>query len=313
MPDFIFFDSSFHSLLSVPLITKNRVIGVLSLDHQLPDAFNADDERLATIAATQAAVAIENAQLFQDLQERAESLAEAYDELKKADQVKDELVQNISHELRTPLTFVRGYIDLLLNEDMGTLSERQRQGMEIISTKTSAVTQLVNNIMFLQQLEKSTLQFAILDIVALARDSIAQTQASLRSQNTSLHLEAPPDLPLILGDTDRLRQVFQNLLNNAIKFSPSGGEIRMQLQEQADCIQIAVSDQGIGIARVQLEKIFERFYQVDGSATRRFEGAGLGLTIAKRIVQAHGGKIWAKSRLGKGSTFYFTLPKSQSL
>ncbi len=313
MPDFIFFDQSFHSLLSVPLITKDRVIGTLSLDHQLPDAFDADDERLATIAAAQAAVAIENAQLFQDLQERADNLAQAYDELKEVDRIKDELVQNISHELRTPLTFVRGYIDLLLNDDMGALNERQKQGMEIISTKTAAVTQLVNNIMFLQQLEKSTLQFAILDVAALARDSIAKTQANVRPQNTSLHLDAPPNLPLILGDTDRLMQVFQNLLNNAIKFSPSGGEIRMQLQEQADCIQIAISDQGIGIAQVQLERIFERFYQVDGSATRRFEGAGLGLTIAKRIVQAHGGEIWAQSRLGKGSTFYFTLPKSQAL
>jgi PAS domain S-box-containing protein len=310
MEDFIFFDQAFHSLLTVPLISKNRVIGTLSLDHQLPDAFSADDERLATIAAAQAAVAIENAQLIQDLQERAVHLAQAYDELKKVDQMKDELVQNVSHELRTPLTFVRGYIDLLLNGDMGVLEAQQKQSLEIVSVKTNSVIRLVNNIMFLQQLEKRALQFAILDVVALAQQAIVEAQASIRQQDISLHLEASPGVPLVLGDSVRLAQVFANLLDNAIKFSPSGGEIQVQLSEQPACVQVSVSDQGIGIAQAQLERIFERFYQVDGSATRRFEGAGLGLTIAKRIVEAHGGEIWVQSRLGKGSTFYFTLPKS---
>jgi PAS domain S-box-containing protein len=310
MEDFIFFDQAFHSLLTVPLVSKNCVIGTLSLDHQLPDAFSADDERLATIAAAQAAVAIENAQLIQDLQERAVHLAQAYDDLKKVDQMKDELVQNVSHELRTPLTFVRGYIDLLLNGDMGALKARQKQSLEIVSAKTNSVIRLVNNIMFLQQLEKRALQFAILDVVALARQAIAEAQASVRQQDISLRLDVLSDVPLVLGDSARLAQVFANLLDNAIKFSPSGGEIQLQLSAQPDCVQVSVSDQGIGIAQAQLERIFERFYQVDGSATRRFEGAGLGLTIAKRIVEAHGGEIWVQSRLGKGSTFYFTLPKS---
>lgn len=309
--DFIFFDRTFHSLLTVPLITKNRVIGTLSLDHQLPDAFSADDERLATIAATQAAVAIENAKLLRDLQERATYLTQAYNELQRADQLKNELVQNVSHELRTPLTFVRGYIDLLLNGDMGALSEQQRQGLEVVSTKTATVTQLVNNIMFLQQLEHSSLQLAILDVVTVAKEAIAQAQADVNRQGLSLHLDVPPNLPLVLGDPERLAQVFQNLVDNAIKFSPSGGQVRVQLEDQPDCVQVAVSDQGIGIAQEQLERIFDRFYQVDGSVTRHFEGAGLGLTITKRIIEAHGGRIWVKSRLGKGSTFYFTLPKSR--
>jgi len=101
------------------------------------------------------------------------------------------------------------------------------------------------------------------------------------------------------------------LLNNAIKFSPSGGEVRVHLEEHPDYIQVAVSDKGIGIAQEQLDRIFDRFYQVDGSATRCFEGTGLGLAITKRIVEAHGGRIWVKSRMGKGSTFFFTLPKSR--
>jgi PAS domain S-box-containing protein len=311
MEGFIFFDRSFHSLLTVPLITKGKVLGTLSIDHQLPDAFSADDERLVTIAAVQAAAAIENAQLFQSLQERATRLAQAYEELKEIDRMKDELVQNVSHELRTPLTFVRGYVDLLLNGDMGSLNEQQKQSLEIVSDKTNAVTQLVNNIMLLQQLEQSTLQLALTDVVAVAAEALTGAQAAADQQSISLHLDAPLNLPLVLSDPARLMQVFQNLLDNAIKFSPNGGEVRVQLEEQADCVQVAISDQGIGVAQDKLEQIFERFYQIDGSATRSFEGVGLGLTIVRRIVEAHGGTIWVKSRLGKGSTFYFTLPKSR--
>lgn len=311
MDDFIFFDRAFHSLLSVPLISQNRVIGTLSIDHKLPDAFSTDEERLVTIAAAQAAVAIENARLFQDLQERAISLAQAYEELKEIDRIKDELVQNVSHELRTPLTFVRGYIDLLLNGDMGPLSEPQEQSLQIVCSKTAILTQLVNNIMFLQQLDHSRLQLALTDVTAVAAEALDHTQAAADEQDISLHLEAPPDLPLVLGDPYRLALLFQNLLHNAIKFSVNGGEVRVRLTEQTDHIQVAISDQGIGIAQDQLERIFERFYQIDSSSTRRFEGTGLGLAIAKRIVEAHGGEIRVKSQVGKGSTFYFTLPKSR--
>jgi PAS domain S-box-containing protein len=309
MDDFIFFDRDFHSLLTVPLSTQNQVIGTMSIDHHLPDAFSTDDERLVTIAAAQAAVAIENAQLFQDLQERAASLARAYEDLKEIDRIKDELVQNISHELRTPLTFVRGYVDLLLGGDMGPLNEQQRQSLEVVSKKTAAVTKLVNNIVLLQQLEHSTLQLALTDVVTVATEVLTEAQATADQQGISFHLDAPPNLPLVLGDPNRLTLVFHNLLNNAIKFSLSGGEVRVKLEELPECIQVSISDQGIGIAQDQLARIFERFYQIDGSATRRFEGTGLGLTIAKRIVEAHAGRIWAKSRLGKGSTFCFTLPK----
>jgi signal transduction histidine kinase len=311
MEGFIFFDHSVHSLLTVPLISQNQVIGTLSIDHRQPDAFSADDERLVTIAAAQVAVAIENARLFQDVQERATRLAQAYDELKEMDRMKDELVQNVSHELRTPLTFLRGYVDLLLGGEMGSLNERQRQSLEIVSEKTTTVTRLVNNIMLLQQLERSTLQLGLLDVVTVANEALAEVEGPAKLQGVSLHLDAPPDLPLVLSDPTRLTLVFQNLLDNAIKFSPDGGEVRIQLEGQTDCIQVGVIDQGIGIAKDKLERIFDRFYQIDGSLTRRFAGTGLGLSISKKIVEAHGGEIWVTSQLGKGSTFYFTVPKSR--
>ncbi len=308
--DFIFFDRTFHSLLTVPLKIKNQVIGTLSIDHEKPNAFNADDERLVTIAAAQAAVAIENAHLFKALQERATSLAHAYEELREIDRLKDELVQNVSHELRTPLTFVRGYVDLLLGGDMGPLNQRQRQGLEIVSQKSATVAHLVNNIMLLQQLEHSPLQLALTDLSTVAQEAVTKAQAPAEKQGVLLQLEMPPRLPLILADPERVTLVFQNLLENAIKFSPNGGTIQVNIEEQRDCVQVAVTDQGIGIARDQQKRIFDRFYQIDSSATRRFEGTGLGLSIAKRIIEAHGGRIWVKSRLGKGSAFFFNLPKS---
>jgi PAS domain S-box-containing protein len=310
IPDYIFFDRGYHSLLTIPLIYQNRIIGTLSADHEQPDAFTPDDERLATIAAAQAAVAIENARLYQDLQDRATSLAQAYEELKEIDRMKDELTQNISHELRTPLTFVRGYVDLLLSGDMGALNARQMQSLEIVSRKTSAVADLVTNIVLLQQLDISPLQLGLTDVERVAKETVTRAQPAAEKQGVSLDLAVVPDLPLVLADPVRVTLVFQHLLENAIKFSPNGGAVRVKVSDEPDCIQVAVSDQGIGISRHQLDRIFGRFYQIDSSAKRRFEGTGLGLTIAKRIVEAHGGRIWAKSRLGKGSVFYFDLPKS---
>jgi PAS domain S-box-containing protein len=310
-PGISFFDHTFHSLLLVPLISKKQVIGILSIDHRQPNAFNADVERLVTIAAAQAAVAIENARLYKDLQERATSLAQAYEELKEIDRMKDELVQNVSHELRTPLTFVRGYVDLLLQGDMGPLNERQHQALGIVSQKTASVAHLVDNIMLLQRLEYSALQFALTDVATVANEVVSKAQTVAQQQGVTLQLETPPQLPLILADPERIILVFQHLLENAIKFSPNGGTVHVHLKERVDCIQVSVGDQGIGISQDEMQRIFERFYQIDSSAKRRFEGTGLGLSIVKRIVEAHDGEIWVKSRLGKGSTFFFTLPRSR--
>ncbi|NTU62663.1 MAG: cell wall metabolism sensor histidine kinase WalK, partial [Chloroflexi bacterium] len=128
----------------------------------------------------------------------------------------------------------------------------------------------------------------------------------------SLRLEAETDLPSIPVDRDRINQVFDNLLGNAIKFSPRGGTIVIEVKDAGDVIQLDVQDTGVGIPTDKLERVFDRFYQVDGSATRRFGGAGLGLAIARRIVEAHGGHIWVQSEVGTGSAFAFTLPKTQA-
>jgi signal transduction histidine kinase len=313
VPDFIFFDPVVRSLLVVPLKVKDRVIGTLAIDQVSADAFTKNDERLLAIAAAQAAIVIENAQLYADIKERANKLEQAYRELQEIDQLKDELVQNVSHELRTPLTFIKGYVELLLESDMGPLNENQRESLTIVAEKTNALTRLVSDIIFLQQIERESLELAMLDLSEIARMALQSCEVTATSAGISLRLDARPGLTKVPVDRDRINQVFDNLLGNAIKFSPKGGTLAIAVVDIGNALKIAVSDDGIGIPADKLPHIFDRFYQVDGSATRRFGGAGLGLAITKRIVEAHGGHIWAESKFGEGSQFIFTLPKAHSV
>jgi signal transduction histidine kinase len=312
LDEFIFFDSSVRSLLTVPLTLQQRVIGTLSVDSDQPGAFSEADERLLTIAATQAAIAIENARLYASLEQRARNLAEAYAELKKADRLKDEIVQNVSHELRTPLTFVKSYVELLLDENAGPLTADQKAYLEIVVEKTAVVTRLVSDIMALQQAEQVPDRRELVSLTEVARRAIRGCAATAEKTGLTLVEHLPDDLLLVTGDEDRLLQVFDNLLGNAIKFSPDGGQIEVTVEDAGAVVQVSVSDQGIGIPKDQQKRIFERFYQVDGSARRRFGGAGLGLAIVKRILEAHEGQVWVESESGRGSTFYFTIPKYQA-
>ena len=310
MDGFIFFDPCVRSLLTVPLSMQQRVIGALSVDSDRPHAFSEADERLLTVAAAQAAVAIEKARLYANLEQRAKNLAEAYAELKEADRLKDEVVQNISHELRTPLTFVKGYVQLLLEGNAGALTEEQKEYLGIVAEKTDVITGLVSDIMFLQQADQPGSKKPV-SLTKVAWRALRGCAATAEKANLTLVENLPEDVPPVAGSEARLLQVFDNLLGNAIKFSPDGGQIVVTVENAGPVVQASVSDQGIGIPKDQQDRIFERFYQIDGSARRRFSGAGLGLAIVKRIVETHGGRVWVESEPGKGSTFYFTVPKYQ--
>jgi signal transduction histidine kinase len=307
-PDFIVFDASVRSLLVVPLLMRGRVVGTLCVDDSKPDAFSAGDERLLTIAAAQAAVAIENAKLYEGLKERAERLERAYEELKEVNRLKTELVQNVSHELRTPLTFVKGYVELLLDGAMGDLTPSQKDALRIVSERTEAVVHLVGDIITLQKAEAGYFALVPVYVEDIIRQAVEGARVAAERNGLELVIDVPPRLPLVTADRGRILQVFDNLLGNAIKFSPNGGRVTVRAEPEADRVRLTVEDQGIGIPEDKVGRVFERFFQVDGSMTRRFGGAGLGLAIVKEIVEAHGGQIWVKSEMDKGSTFYFTLP-----
>lgn len=303
-------DPTVNSLLVVPLIAKSRVIGTLSVDSTKRNAFTTAQERLLTIVAAQAASAIENAQLFAAERQRAEELRQAYEELQQLDRLKSQFVQNISHELRTPLTFVKGYADLLVDEAMGPLDPEQKRSVDIIATKTEAIIHLVNDIITLQEIESAPTNkemSSLGDIVSMVVDT---ARATAHAAGLEMNVCLPEIKMWVLADEDRLIQVFDNLLGNAIKFSPNGGSIDIAVGDDGHGNwRVSIADHGIGIPEDKLEKVFERFYQVDGSTTRRFGGTGLGLAIAKEIIMNHEGEIWAESQLGQGSTFYVCLPK----
>ncbi|MCX7680542.1 MAG: GAF domain-containing protein [Anaerolineae bacterium] len=306
---FIFFDPSVRSLLTVPLVLKQRIIGTLSVDSDKPHAFTGDDERLLTIAATQAAAAIENARLYSGLEQQVRNLAEAYAELKKTERLRDEFVQNVSHELRIPLTFVRSYVELLLEEYPGPLTADQRKYLEIIAEKTNTMSRLVNDIMELQQAGAPLIRRSPVSLSDVVHRAVEGCAAAAARAGLKIVEQLPEERVLVIGDEHRLIQVFDNLLGNAIKFSPNGGQIVVRLESTRSVVRASVSDQGIGIPKEEQARIFDRFYRVDGSGGQRIGGSGLGLAIVKSIVEAHGGEVWVESEPGKGSTFYVSIPQ----
>jgi GAF domain-containing protein len=300
-PDFVFFDPQIRSLLVVPLLVRGEVIGTLSIDGTDPNSFD-QELRLLTIAAAQAAVAIENAQLYESLQSSYGELEHAFDELRHLDKTKSELIQNISHELRTPLTFIRGYVELLQEGELGALLDEQKKAVDIVASKSEVLSTLVDDIVSMLQAGREQIRhFA----VQAARASVAEADLNLIE-------EIPEGLPPVQGDMRRLGQVFDNLLQNAIKFSKAGGTITVRLLEEETQIRAEVKDNGIGIHPDELDRIFDRFYQVDGTTRRHFGGTGLGLAIVKQIVEAHGGQVGVHSKVDQGSMFFFTIPKATS-
>ncbi|MGD9145995.1 MAG: GAF domain-containing protein [Anaerolineae bacterium] len=310
-PGFLYFDPDLRSLLVVPLIVRDEAVGTLSIDDTQPNAFD-EETRLLTIAAAQAAAAIENAQLYESLQASYEELEVAFDELRHLDKMKSELIQNISHELRTPLTFIKGYIELLQDGEMGELLDEQKKAVGIVADKADVLSRLVDDIITMLQVGREQLKTTPVSLADIGRVAIQAAKVSANDAGLTLVDEIPDGLPAVMGDRRRLGQVFDNLIQNAIKFSKPKGTITIRMQEVETGVRAEVKDIGIGIPAEKLSRIFDRFYQVDGTTTRQFGGTGLGLAIVKQIVEAHGGQVGVESEADKGSLFSFTIPKVNS-
>ena len=199
-------------------------------------------------------------------------------------------------------------MELFLAGTLGKLTDTQQEKMQIVAERTDRVIDMVNDILALQQVERGGVHFAVVHLEQVARAEVRSARAIAQQEGLILIEDYAPDLNPVFGDRERLARVLVNLIGNAIKFTPPGGTITVRLYSAGDFVQADVIDQGIGIAQDEQDKIFGRFYQVDGSSKRRFGGTGLGLAIAKEIITAHGGKITVSSEPGKGSTFSFTVP-----
>ena len=266
-------------------------------------------DRTLKMEARQKQLAQTNADLAAHLSTQAADLRDAHAVLQDALIAKNQMLQNVSHELRTPMVSVSGYTEALMEGFYGDMSSQQLGALGIIQRSTQNMIRLVNDLISLQTLDRGTLEVAEVDLQTIldnCRDAFAP-----RAADKGIRIEANYDdpLPLLRADGCRLEQVIGNLLDNAIKFSPDGGDIWLRAQRiDGRAVQVSVADQGIGISADELSNIYKRFYQVDGSSRRRFGGQGLGLAIAKRIVELHGGAIEAESEEGQGTTFRITLP-----
>ena len=227
---------------------------------------------------------------------------------REAEEMKSTFVSVISHELKTPVALIKGYANTLAREDANWDQETLREGLQIISEESDRLTSLINNLLDASRIQAGgfKLDRADVDLPGLA----AAIVENFRTQ-TDRHrfaLDFPATFPIVCGDEERLRQVFNNLLNNAIKYSPEGGEVRVGGWREGQDVTLYVADQGIGIPEAEQGNLFQRFYRVDSSLRRSTQGAGLGLFLCRTIVEAHGGRVWLRSEPGKGTTVFFTLP-----
>ena len=236
----------------------------------------------------------------------------ATETLHKLEQINPEKMACVLHELRTPLHSITGFSRLIL-EGRVPDSETREEFLTIIVNQSEHLRMLLDELADIPSVESD--RFEIRKEYVSTKDLLQNAVQELYSVASEKGIELSKDIPLTLPnievDGKRLRQVVFNLISNAIKFSPGGRQIVVTIEDAGPAVQVSVSDQGIGVPKDQQERIFERFYQVDGSAQRRFGGTGLGLAIVKRIVEAHEGQVWVESDPGKGSTFYFTVPKYQ--
>ena len=303
-----------RSLMCVPLRVKGQVIGALEVLNKRDGPFTGDDLRLVTSLGDLAAQAIENARLHDEIRLHVHDLQVAYDEVHKLDELKSAFIRNVSHELRTPLALIEGYTELLLEEQLGTLLPEQLNALALVLEKAAGLNRLVNDIISLQTIGTMGFDMELLSMTALATSAVEALRPKGGKAGIRLVLSilAEEEQLQLQGDARRLGQVLSHLLDNAVKFSPNGGKVSLSLEREADMIVVQVQDEGIGLSTDQLERVFDRFYQVDGSATRHFGGTGLGLALVKEVVEAHGGTVWAESggAAGKGCIFTMCLPAS---
>ncbi len=299
-----------QSIIAVPLRARENVIGVLEMVDANLDRFNCTDLELLEPLAATAAIAIENARLYAEEQQRATALARALTQQQELDRLKDEFLQNISHELRTPLALILGYAELMDSGELGDLTSRQRGPVSIITHRVRALSKMLNDLIAISSSEAQALREEVVDLADLVNAVLANFQATAEQAGLGLKVEIDPDLPPVSGDPDQLSQVIDNLLSNALKFTPSGGHLTVRLWCDGDgrVIVLEVIDTGIGMPTEKLNRIFDRFYQIDGSAKRRYGGVGLGLALVKKIIEAHKGQVSVWSTVDKGSTFRVTLP-----
>lgn len=273
-----------------------------------------DQRTLDSVVAVQilklrAALEDANAQLENRVIERTAQLQEALKKLSELNQQKSNFVANISHELRTPLTHLKGYLELLLNGDMGALAEEQLRVMQIMFRASERLNRLIEDLIMFSMAERGdvTIRNSNFNLASLGMASINRMTAKASEKKIGLDFICQSNTITVVGDKEKLGWVILQLLDNAIKFTPQNGHVMLELILETGMARVSVSDTGIGIPADKMDEIFEPFLQLDGSSTRKYGGTGLGLALARKIIEAHGSLILISSTIDKGSKFEFLL------
>jgi PAS domain S-box-containing protein len=288
-----------------PLLNKRIEIAALHRDgHEFPVEL--------TICPLQSGETITFSGFIRDISERKRAEAElqqAKDAAEAASHAKSAFLANMSHELATPLNAILGYNELILDNIYGEVPEKIRDVLERVQGRGRHLLGLINDVLDISKMEEGKLALSLIDysMREVVQTVITAVEVFAAEKNLTLKVTVPPDLPLGKGDDRRLTQVLLNLVGNGIKFTDAG-EVRVEVRVSNGAFLVSVADTGPGISDAHYQKIFEEFQQVDSSSTRQKGGTGLGLSIAKKIIELHGGRIWVESSLGRGCTFWFTLP-----
>jgi signal transduction histidine kinase len=294
--------AGFRALLTVPLLGADRIVGALVVRRKEPGEFAKNTIELLQTFAAQSVLAIQNARLFREIEEKGRQLAEA-------SQHKSQFLANMSHELRTPLNAILGYTELILDSVYGEMPEKARRVLDRVQRNGRHLLGLINDVLDLSKIEAGQLSLSLADysLNNVIQSVFSAVEPLASEKQIKLKIDIVPELPQGRGDERRLTQVLLNLVGNAIKFTDSG-EVAITGSSANGAFNVAVRDTGPGISEADQAKLFQEFQQADNSITRKKGGTGLGLAISKRIIEMHGGKIWVESVVGQGSTFSFTLP-----
>lgn len=298
-------ETGYHSVIAVPMLLQDQAIGAFILYDDEIRSVTRNDTFLLTTAAIQIAMAIQNALLFAEVKDKNAAL-------ERVNHLKSQFLATVTHELRTPLHSIISYGALILEGFLeGELTSEQEEHIQFMVNRAEDLSQMVDEMLDLSKIEADRLEVKQepVHLEKGLQEVVNQLRPLAQSKGLSLTLRIEEGLPLALADSQRLRQVALNLVSNALKFTETGGvSIRCIALERYDILRISVQDTGIGISPAALNYIFEAFRQADGSTTRRFGGTGLGLTIARKLVELQGGEVAVESFVGQGSTFSFTLP-----
>ncbi len=286
------------------------LLGQALIDLKMIDRAILDQAVTEQIIQLRSALQAANRNLERRVQERTAELQKALERLSELSQMKANFISNVSHELRTPLTHVKGYLELMVTESLGSVTEEQRHALVVSQKSAARLEEMIDDLIMFSLTSKGELSIkqAAVDIRRLANLAVKAAVEKASSRDVTVDAVIDDDIPFVQADLQKIAWVFSQLFDNGIKFTPAGGSVVLSIRREAEnLVMISVTDTGIGISPTEIAEIFEPFHQVDETSTRRYGGAGLGLSLVRQIVEAHGSMMDVQSNEGHGTTFRFPL------